>query len=348
MKRRFDEYERLHKGGPGGGSMWLAPDHLLVIEARGFFITFREAYRRFDYDRIQGVYWSASRAPWVLSTLLGMLAAVMAWVTLWMISEDNPFGGLFFGAITGVVVGLLVWDISLGSRGSLRIQTAAGNLRLVPVKRVKVAARVAAALAERCREAQDVEPTEEAGVEGAPDEAGAGAAAPVAGAAGTGFTGPVRPPVPEKWVDYGFWGAVVSGVLAMGELAVEHWAYSLLFIALLLLSAVSLLIGAARHGFKLGMGIGVPFWLCMAMNIVFAGIGYVVTIITSMGVSNPANIYIGALSAIAMIPGQFVGLAYLVGVCAVVLVVSGIWGAGAVGAARRARARFEVEMEGNA
>ena len=84
MRKEFDNHVLLARH-VVHGSLWLAPDHLLVIETTSFLLAFRERYRRIDYDAVQGVFVARTLRSLAITILclvfiliLGGLAALIA------------------------------------------------------------------------------------------------------------------------------------------------------------------------------------------------------------------------------------------------------------------------------
>ena len=79
MKKAFDDYTWLAGRAGTRGSLWQGPDHLLVVEGKGFVFPYREVYRRIDYKNIQALMLTRTmRFVWLgvlYVLLLGLLLA---------------------------------------------------------------------------------------------------------------------------------------------------------------------------------------------------------------------------------------------------------------------------------
>ena len=153
MKKAFDDYTWIAGGSGMRGSLWQGPDHLLVIEARGFVFPYREVYRRIDYKNIQALTLArTSRFAWI-TVLLSVVLASFA--SFWFSMVVN-FGWKTPAAIVAlpialVVLLLLLWHIIRGRTCRCALQTAVLSLRLRPLRRIKHALPALEKIESLCR-----------------------------------------------------------------------------------------------------------------------------------------------------------------------------------------------------
>lgn len=159
MKKSFEDYTLLAGNHGLRGSLWLGPDHLLVIEGKGFLLSMSEHYRRIDYKNIQaltlvqtsGRIWIA--LAFAVPMLLFAVGAVAA------LQEENwVFISLLVPAL--LLLTLLVVHLTLGRTCRCALQTAVLTLRLRPLVRVKKAQPLLDVLEDLCRRHQGEMPVE--------------------------------------------------------------------------------------------------------------------------------------------------------------------------------------------
>ncbi len=158
MKKHFDHYRRLAKGSSGCSSLWLGPRDLLYVRGGGFVLPFTEEYLRFELARIQAVSYYPTRTGLVLTLCFGAVALLFggigagALVNAWRMgfSGDAVVVTMIFGGpclLLGLLaLGLLIYNLARGPTCVCKIQTAARQESLRPVRRVKTARRVLAEL----------------------------------------------------------------------------------------------------------------------------------------------------------------------------------------------------------
>ncbi len=137
------------------GSLWLADDHLLVIETACFLLCYRETYRRLDYANIHAVMQAPThRSTWQLIGLLLMLA-FFGLMTLIGAAEDGVGPALvIFSPMALLSLVLLIVHLRMGPSATVSVLTAVRAWPLTMVTRRKQAEKVLAALSARCAEAQ--------------------------------------------------------------------------------------------------------------------------------------------------------------------------------------------------
>lgn len=153
MKQSFDDYKYLAGGTGGKGSLWQGPDHLLVVEGRGFILPFSEVYRRVDYDKIQALTLVTTKT--YLWASIGMGLAAVFFLGLAFLSRDEePFLPISL-VIPGVMITvLLLINVFRGPSCRCSLQTAVQVLRLKPLVRVQKAEQVMRLLEDLCRRHQ--------------------------------------------------------------------------------------------------------------------------------------------------------------------------------------------------
>ena len=143
MKKQFAEYRWLAGSHGVGGSLWEGPDHLLVIEGRGFIFAYREIYRRLDYKNIQ-VISMANTSGHIWATVL--IALVTIGLSLIWLAVFEHYGltlGVELLALSPfATLAWLVLHLIRGGSCQCAIQTAVLFLQLKPLKRRKTAAPV--------------------------------------------------------------------------------------------------------------------------------------------------------------------------------------------------------------
>ena len=161
MKKAFDDYTFLAGSTGMKGSLWKGPDHLLVIEARGFFLPFSEVYRRIDYKNIQALTLTETRAYVVTAILLTIPIMIMMAIAISIISADGLHGATW-GLVVAIVttMGLLAVHLARGRTCVCSLQTAVLSLRLKPLKRKAKSNAVIEELAALCRHHQGELPAE--------------------------------------------------------------------------------------------------------------------------------------------------------------------------------------------
>ena len=169
MKKTFDDYTLLAGHSGLRGSLWQGPDHLLVIEARGFLFPYREIYRRIDYKNIQALTLSRTRGIIWISLLLGLALAGFAAGLAYAINT----GGFGTAAkVLTVPVALLTILLSnhllRGKNCICALQTAVLSLRLKPLKRARKAQAVLQQIEDLCRQHQGAMPPEAAMLQQSP------------------------------------------------------------------------------------------------------------------------------------------------------------------------------------
>jgi len=121
-------------------SLWLAPDHLLVVGSTGY----NEEYRRIQFRDIQGIftigserrlYWSL---PWAVLALFSGLFVLNT-----VYHRQNPYVS---GALLTIAAIVLLWNQLLGPGCKVFVVTGVQTLRLPSIVRRRKAQKVLARL----------------------------------------------------------------------------------------------------------------------------------------------------------------------------------------------------------
>ena len=342
MRKQFDDHQLLLNGGAARGSLWLAPDHLLVVEHEALLLAFRERYRRFDYDSIQGVFLAATATGKWLNALYGSAIVLAGGSAAALAGGARPLnaGTVALGVAAAICAVLLVVNLLRGATGRFNVQTAVQSYRLRPVSRLRQARRVAEALRARCEDAQGGPLT--LGEPGAPPlpappQAAAPPTSPGREAARNRLPHPTA--LPAYLALAGF------GLMILGELAVNSFWYS----GLLVVAACgtfTLLVVAASRGGGLRPNGGAVVWgtglglLCLNLAIGYV-IGMVEVVVRSIEHPNQPGLATapGMLKAVARFPeGAPDWLLVVGGASGVLTVLAGLAGAAAI---RNQRLRIE-------
>jgi len=153
MKKSFDDYTRLAGSHGMKGSLWLGPDHLLVIEGKGFILPFKEQYRRIDYANIQALIMVKRPAWlwWLVTCGIGALIFALMSISAW---QEIVGLGITF-ALISLVLGLFaMMQLIKGPTCHSFIQTAVQVLRLKPLGRMRSAHVAFRELESLCQEHQ--------------------------------------------------------------------------------------------------------------------------------------------------------------------------------------------------
>ncbi len=215
MKRSFGDYQRVAKS--GSGSLWLGPEHLLVIETTGFLLPFSERYRRIDYANIQSLFWTTSRRRGQLTVVFALLLVIFGGLTY--LSIDSPTAVAIWGGLAVLMLTLLVINWVKGPTVDLRVQTAVQVLRIKPVKRLARAEEMIRAITPLCLAHQPQDDGSPApGASGRTDDN----SKPNIQLAG------LKPPWPgSNLVRWALACQILAGLLSISDLFVPALAYSI-------------------------------------------------------------------------------------------------------------------------
>lgn len=116
----------------GYSQLWLAPDHLLMVESSRF----SERYRRFALADIQAI--AVTELPDRTLWQILALAAAVLW-TLALLLVDQRLDRYFFGATGAIAIAVVIADIVRGPRCRCYVYTAVSREVLAPVARMRTA-----------------------------------------------------------------------------------------------------------------------------------------------------------------------------------------------------------------
>ncbi len=137
-RQRF--YRRLTRNRSGLGtysSLWLGPDHLLLVVSTGF----SETYQRFYFRDIQSLVVADSGRFMLLLALAGcglLLCGVPAAITLF--SGSSAFPWLLVPTIPTLII--FLWNLALGRTCKVHIVTGVQTVPLPPLSRFRRTRRV--------------------------------------------------------------------------------------------------------------------------------------------------------------------------------------------------------------
>ena len=151
MPRKPRLYTRLTRATATVGSyrsLWLGPDHLLLVTSTGY----TEEYRRIDFDKIQGVITVSSerRTSWAIGWMV-VAALSVIWIGASYVTGGRPVVPYFF-----LGFGLLgfTWNHLLGPTCKVYVMTGVQTLQLPSIVRTRKATRVLARIEPLITEAQ--------------------------------------------------------------------------------------------------------------------------------------------------------------------------------------------------
>jgi hypothetical protein len=137
-------------------SLWLGPDHVLMIDSTGY----RESYKRFYFRDIQAFTIALSQRRLFWNYALGVAASlcVMGWGSYLLVPGSAPSLGMIIVAVVMTLIFALPLLINnlLGPTCICHVQTAVQTEPLPPLNRLRRAQRVIARLRPLVTEAQGV------------------------------------------------------------------------------------------------------------------------------------------------------------------------------------------------
>jgi len=236
MIKAFDSYSLVAGSHGMRGSIWRGPDHLLIVEGKGFLLPLSENYRRIDYQNIQALGTTrTSRFVW-LTVILAILTGLLGMGFYAMMDDRNL--SLVAGLPFGLMLILLLLHLGRGPTCRCTLQTEVLSLRLRPLTRLRKAVKVLADIEQLCLEHQkDI------------------SMSMAAGEMPSGMTARVRPPGAKppwpgsRWLLAAGAGLCLWGAVLAGELFIPGAAFTVLNITLAL-AGLTLLIIAFVHVFR--------------------------------------------------------------------------------------------------
>lgn len=282
MKKAFDDYTVLAGSHRMKGSLWQGPDHLLVIEGRGFLLPYSEHYKRIDYKNVQALTITQT-SNWIwINLLLGLLFLFFACIAvLALMNEEGPIGYILM-IPSATLLTALIYHLSLGKSCRCALQTAVQIMPLKPLTRFKKAEAVLAKLGQICREHQGEMPAASTlPDEPMPSVMPAHQAAVLPGSKKIWRGSP--------WVLWTGIFTVLWGGLIAGELFVPGMVYSIIQITIWVPVFVLLLISLVRVSRYVTPGrLTFSLWTAMVFQVVL-GIALYVGVIISSVIAEESN-----------------------------------------------------------
>ncbi len=253
MKKQIGEYRHLAGGSRTGGTLWEGPDHLLYLERSGRFLNQSETPKRIDYANIQCISFARTSTWWWATVLLGLLACLFAIVAARTESGPDSAGRLiFYVAATAFIGAAFLVHLTKGPTCIVKIQTAVQLHHLRPLRRLRPARKFAEHLSALCRAHQgdtpvDLEALLQNGTQPSPAQR---------------FIQKAKPPFAGSVLLRWTLGALLlSGAMLAGEPFVDHIAYLVSDLSMLLVTLILTVAGLYRSGsFKLPPSLKFSLW----------------------------------------------------------------------------------------
>lgn len=136
------------------GSLWMGPDHLLMIIRSGY----TQEYKRFYYKDIQGIHLRATSTGTVLGSVLGAITGICLLVLGlgWAFWHWEAIWLLLWGATTAFWILVLTYHLIRGRTCECLIQTAVQTESLVSLKRLRPSRKAFHILREKIEELQGI------------------------------------------------------------------------------------------------------------------------------------------------------------------------------------------------
>ena len=143
---------RLRVDGSPGGTLWLAPHHLLQVQSG----VLREGYRRFAYRDIQSIGVRRTARGLLYNLILGGAAGLFGLVAVLVaVSSASSLGGLVVsGGLAGVCLAFTVVNVLRGPTVRCDLRTAVGLYPLPSLSRMGPARRALELIRQRVEAAQ--------------------------------------------------------------------------------------------------------------------------------------------------------------------------------------------------
>ncbi len=138
----------------GAVTLWMAPDHLLLVEMQAY----AESYRRFYFRDIQAIVTRRTDRRLVGSILYVCVILVLA--TAWAASTSTVVR-VIWQIQTGVLLLLFAIHLGLGPTCACHLRTVLQEVELPPLRRLRTARKVLARLRPLIEQAQGTIPAEE-------------------------------------------------------------------------------------------------------------------------------------------------------------------------------------------
>lgn len=276
MKQSFGDYRRVGKS--GRGSLWVGPDHLLVIEAVGFLLPFTEKYRRIDFANIQDLSWTTTRRRARFGVLFGILLALLLWALI--ANRDSTPALITWGSLSLITATILTINFARGATVDFRVRTAVQLLRLRSITRQKKAESLIREIAPLCLTHQpalsEVELAAVAISAPTAESAPQGRAALPQGIAG------IKPAWPgSNLVRWALFVQLLAGLTTITDVFVISFPFTLIDYAASMIGLV-LIVAALTRSLRFDLPSGLK--TALVGSTVMIGIGFVLSIAIYIGV----------------------------------------------------------------
>ena len=143
---------RFRVDGSPGGTLWLAPHHLLQVQSG----VLREGYRRFAYRDVQSIGVRRTARGLFYNLILGGVAGLFGLIAVLVaVSSASSAGGLVVsGGLAGFCLALIVVNVLRGPTVRCDLRTAVGLYPLPSLSRMGPAQRALELIRQRVEAAQ--------------------------------------------------------------------------------------------------------------------------------------------------------------------------------------------------
>lgn len=142
MPATLPRYRRLPGRAAGLASyttLYVGPDHLLLVSSTGY----NETYKRFYFRDIEGLTVARTSGGTTTSIVAASLAGLSLLLTIFFSLPGGDIAGtITFGVVTAILSGVLAGNLVLGPTCRCRIHTAVQTEKLPSLNRVRRALRV--------------------------------------------------------------------------------------------------------------------------------------------------------------------------------------------------------------
>lgn len=279
MKKAFNDYRYLAGNTGTQGSLWEGPDHLLYIQAGGLLFAFTETYKRFDYSKIQTISLGRTRTYGWMAALMVLPMIIAAAIFVRLMTRGQGFagaeiaGGICLGVLLLLTI-LLIVHLVKGPTCVVKLQTAVQVVRLLPLKRLRVAERVIAHLSQLCiahqgGEALPANALQSAVKSNAFQQVG------------------VKPPMPRsKFLAFALPLLALAGGLIIGEPFTASLGYFIADVGICLAAHLLVIVSLARLSrFELPSSLRISLWGASANFLLLTVFGYGLLIFGSMSLT---------------------------------------------------------------
>jgi hypothetical protein len=175
-------------------SLWLAPDHLLLVDSNGY----TETYKRFYFRDIQALTLALTKRRLVWNCILGAAIGLclLGWGIDWFTNPPVTSASIIIGSVvTAIFVVPLLLNTLFGPTCKCCLKTAVQTEELPPLKRLRRARKVMARLRLLIAQAQSQRGTEQIPVAGQ-EQPGSAGVSPAGAVSSPGLEDFNAPPPP--------------------------------------------------------------------------------------------------------------------------------------------------------